>query len=181
MRASSSSRGGTRLDRPAHRARRNSDGDDLHHLGALDALGMSRRRQMIGEPVGGEQRQGHGADCDRTYKKLLFAVPCSRFSVRVLSSLQSSAFRVRRSEFGVRSSEFEVRSSERTSGRYPGAQTRAASAARTRTGVNGTCRTRAPVASKIALAMAPATTVTAVSPAPMAGGLAVAAGSVSIT
>ena len=45
----------------------------------------------------------------------------------------------------------------------------AASAALTRSGVNGTSRMRAPVASKIALPIAPATTVMAVSPAPLAG------------
>ena len=45
---------------------------------------------------------------------------------------------------------------------------RAASAAFTRSGVNGTSRMRAPVASKIALPIAAATTVIDVSPAPQA-------------
>ena len=45
---------------------------------------------------------------------------------------------------------------------------RLSSAALTRSGVNGAWRTRAPVASKMALAIAPAATVTAVSPAPVA-------------
>ncbi len=45
---------------------------------------------------------------------------------------------------------------------------RAARAAFTRSGVNGTSRSLAPVASKTAFASAAATTVTAVSPAPIA-------------
>jgi hypothetical protein len=45
----------------------------------------------------------------------------------------------------------------------------AAIAAFTRSGVKGTWRSRRPVASKMAFAIAPAVTVTAVSPAPAAG------------
>src|SRR5262245_25967847 len=46
---------------------------------------------------------------------------------------------------------------------------RASSATLRRSGVNGTCRRRAPVASKIALPSAAATSVMTVSPAPAAG------------
>ena len=50
-----------------------------------------------------------------------------------------------------------------------GCYVRTTSAALTRSGVNGTCRIRTPVASNTALAIAAATIVMVVSPAPVAG------------
>ena len=62
----------------------------------------------------------------------------------------------------------------------PALSTLSASAARTRWGVNGKCRRRAPVASKMAFPIAAGTIVIAVSPAPVAGTLAGVTNNVSI-
>ena len=61
-----------------------------------------------------------------------------------------------------------IQASARAWCRSPQHQVRACSTALTRSRVNGTWRTRAPVASKIALPIAAATIVMAVSPAPVA-------------
>jgi hypothetical protein len=35
--------------------------DDIHHFGTLRRLGMARGRLVIGEPLRGDQNQGHGS------------------------------------------------------------------------------------------------------------------------
>ena len=37
-------------------------GHHLHHLETLDALGMARRRQMVGKARGGEDRERHSRE-----------------------------------------------------------------------------------------------------------------------